>query len=279
MGRQYAREEVIARIKAVVAGGRPVVGAGCSCGLIARCAEIGGADVVLVYSTGKSRLMGLPTTRMGDSNAITLSLADEIWNATADVPIIGGVDPADPFRLDMERLLRQFSDKGFSGVINFPSIVGLGDYYRRRRDKVGLGFQREVELVATARRMGLFTMAYVYAPADVRPFIEAGVDCVVAHVGPTEGGLQGVKYENTLDGAIDQVNAIVSAALELDPATIPLAHGGPFAEPEDTSVLYTRTRVVGFVGASSIERIPIERAVTDVVKRFKGVPAAGRGRA
>ncbi len=276
MGRQYSREELLGRLCRCVEMRQPILGAGCSCGLVARCAELSGADLAMIYSTGKSRLMGLPTTRLGDSNTITLALLDEIWNVTSAIPLIAGVDAADPFRLDLKRLLAKFVEAGCSGVINFPNIVGLGDYYRRRRDKVGLGFDREVALVREARAMDLFTMAYIYSKHDVAPFVAAGVDCVVAHVGPTEGGLQGVPYDGTVDSALGQAKDILAAAAAADPKLIRLAHGGPFAEPEDTSALYEKTQAMGFVGASSIERIPVERAVMDVVARFKQVPVGRR---
>jgi predicted TIM-barrel enzyme len=269
MARRYSREEVWDRLKQTLQKEKPLLGAGCSCGLIARCAEDGGADLVICYSTGKSRLMGLPTTRMGDSNAVTFEMVREIWNIIQETPIIAGIDAADPYRLDLQRLLLTVRELGASGIINFPSIVGLGEYYRRRRDKVGLGFDREVQMVRAAREMGLFTMAYIYDAEDVAPFIQAGVDCVVAHVGPTEGGTRGVSYEGTREGAVAQVHAILERARNHLSSVLRLAHGGPFAEPEDIAILYQQTPAQGFVGASSIERIPVEKAVTDVVRRFK----------
>jgi len=269
VGKLFTRQEVLDRLNQTISEGQAILGAGCSNGLIAKCAELGGADLIIVYSTGLSRMMGLPTSRLGDSNAVTLAMCDEIWNVVEDTPIIAGVEGTDPTRRDFERLLTAFRERGFSGVINFPSITGLGDYYRRRREKVGYGFQREVDMIRTARSLDMFTMAYVYSTDDALQMIDAGVDCVAAHAGPTAGGLAGVQYDSSLDHALQQVREIVQVARKANPDVICLAHGGPFAEPEDTRHLYEIPGVVGFVGASSIERIPIERAVTDVVRRFK----------
>jgi predicted TIM-barrel enzyme len=275
VGKRFTRQEVLDRLKQVIETGETVLGAGCSNGLVAKCAELGGADLIIVYSTGRSRMMGLPTSRIGDSNAVTLEMCDEIWNVVENTPLIAGVEGTDPTRRDLQRLLAAFRERGFSGVINFPSITGYGHYYRKRRGKVGYGFEREVEMIRTARSMDLFTMAYVYSIEDALQMIEAGVDCVAPHVGPTTGGLAGVQYDDSLDHALQQVREMVQAVRRSNPDVICLAHGGPFAEPEDTRPLYEIPGVVGFVGASSIERIPIERAVTDVVRRFK---AAGAGK-
>jgi predicted TIM-barrel enzyme len=269
MGMLFTRQQVLDRLHQTIAQGELILGAGCSNGLVSKCAEIAGADLIIVYSTGISRMMGLPTSRIGDSNAITLQMCDEIWNVVEHTPLVAGVEGTDPTRRDLMRLLTAFRERGYSGVINFPNITGLGEYYRRRREKVGYGFAREVEMMRAARKLDLFTMAYVYSADDAREMVDAGVDCVAAHVGPTEGGLAGVQYDNTLESALQLVTHIVQAAKAANPDVICLAHGGPFAEPEDTAVLYDIPGVVGFVGASSIERIPIEKAVTDVVRRFK----------
>jgi len=273
MGKRFTRQEVLERLHQAIVKGQAILGAGCSNGLIAKCAELGGADLIIVYSTGRSRMMGLPTSRIGDSNAITLEMCDEIWNVVENTPLIAGVEGTDPTRRDLERLLAAFRERGYSGVINFPSITGYGDYYRERRGKVGYGFEREVQMIGTARAMDMFTMAYVYSIDDALQMIDAGVDCIAPHVGPTAGGLAGVQYDDSLEHALQQVKEMVQAAQKARPDVICLAHGGPFAEPEDTRLLYDIPGVAGFVGASSIERIPIERAVTDVVRRFK---AAGR---
>lgn len=255
-----------------VADGKPVLAAGSSCGLVAKCAALGGADLLVVYSTGLSRLMGLPTSRIGDSNARTLELAAEIRNVVSEVPVIGGVEAWDPLRLDLDALLDRFRQAGYSGVINYPTISTMGETWRNRRARVGLGFEREVEMISLARRKDIFTMAYVATASDARSMAEAGADCIVPHVGATRGGLAGHEGGQGIAAAVQRINEISSAALSVRDDVILLAHGGAVAEPEDTSEVYRSTKCVGFVGASSIERIPIERAVKAAAEAFKAVP-------
>jgi predicted TIM-barrel enzyme len=275
LGRRFSREEILERLWKTVKRGEPILAAGCSVGLVAKCAELGGADLIIAYSTGLSRIKGLPTTLYGpmDSNAVTLSMFEELDNVVRDVPIIAGVDASDPTCLDLKKLLKKFLDAGFSGVINFPTMGLFGDRepagrYRADRESQGLGWAREVELMRTAREMNVFTMAYVFNPEDAVDMAKVPVDVIVAHVGGTAGGLAGFKA-NPIQEAVKAVRKIVTAAKTINPHIIYLAHGGAFAEPEDTEYLYLHTDAMGFVGASSIERIPIEKAVTDVVKRFK----------
>ncbi|MEX3672340.1 phosphoenolpyruvate hydrolase family protein [Paraburkholderia phenoliruptrix] len=254
-----------------VAEGRPVLAAGSSCGLVAKCAALGGADLLVVYSTGLSRLMGLPTSRIGDSNARTVELASEIRNVVADVPVIGGVEAWDPLRLDLDALLDRFWQAGFSGVINYPTISTMGETWRNRRGRVGLGFERELEMISLARRKDIFTMAYVATASDARSMAEAGADCIVPHVGATRGGLAGHEGGQDIATAVQRINEINSAALAVRDDVILLAHGGAVAELEDTQEVYRSTKCVGFVGASSVERIPIERAVKAAAEAFKAV--------
>lgn len=270
MGKTLKRHEVLARLQKTIESDAPILGAGCSAGIVAKCAELAGADLILVYSSGKSRLMGLPTTVLGDSNSQTLAMVDEILNVTKDVPIIGGVEAIDPTHLDLSRLVHRFVDAGFSGVINYPTL-GFYPTKRRFRDQVGLGFAREAELMSIARSEELFSMAYVFNPADAQTMAEAGADCVCAHVGATVGGLAGYESDYTIMDACREVEEIVAAARRINPSVVCLAHGGPFSVPEDTQRLYVETSVVGYVGASSIERIPIERAITNTVRGFKSV--------
>ncbi len=270
----FAREEIISRLKTTLSKGSPILAAGCSAGIIAKCAELGGADLIVVYSTGKSRLMGLPTTRLGDSNAITLSMADEILNVLKNAPVIGGIEATDPTRLDLRKLLNRFIEAGYSGIINFPTI-GLWPDQRRRGEKVKLGFQREVDIIRLARENNIFTMAYVAAYEDAVAMVDAGVDCLVAHTGPTEGGLVGFAYEGNLEVARVRVRDILRAAEKRSENIICLAHGGPISTPFHTAHIYRHTPAVGFVAASSIERIPVEEAVTRRAQQFKSVSLSG----
>jgi len=270
--RMFDRNEILDRIAEQSVKGAAILVAGCSCGLVAKCAVLGGADMLVVYSTGLSRLMGLPTSRIGDSNARTIEMADEIRNVVSDVPVIGGVEAWDPVRLDLDRLLDKFWAAGYSGVINYPTISTMGDKWRDRRGRVGLGFEREVEMIATARKKGIFSMAYVASANDAADMAKAGADCIVSHVGATRGGLVGHDEGQTISEAIERINRINEAARAVRGDVILLAHGGAIAEPRDTEEVYRSTDCIGFVGASSIERIPIERAVKSAVEAFKAVP-------
>jgi predicted TIM-barrel enzyme len=275
LGRTFSRDEILERLRKTLEQGKPILGAGCSAGIVAKCAEIGGADLIIVYSTGLSRLMGLPTTLYGsmDSNAKTLSMFEELDNVVKDTPIIGGVDASDPTCLDLEKLLTKFVSTGFSGIINYPTMGEYGDReptcrYRRERESQGLGWTREIEMMKLARKRNIFTMAYVYNPDDSKDMAEILVDVIVAHVGGTGGGLAGYKA-GSLAEAAKLAQKIIDAAKSVDQDIICIAHGGPFSEPADTEYLYEHTDSVGFVGASSIERLPIEKAVTNTVRDFK----------
>lgn len=268
---RFTRQEIVGRLRDTITQRRPVIGAGCSAGLIAKSAEAGGADVIVVYSTGKSRLMGLPTTRLGDANRITVEMADEILNVTSKTPIVGGIDATDPTRWDLSKTLVRYLEAGFDGIINFPTI-SIFDDWRRRGDQVGLGFDREVELIKIAHDRDVFTMAYVAQPEDAAQMARAGVDCIVTHFGPTTGGMAGYRSNVTPAELVGRMQKIMQAAVSERTDVICLAHGGSIAVPEDTRPLYEGTHCVGFVGASSIERIPVEEAVVQTVKAFKEIP-------
>ncbi|MDI5929559.1 phosphoenolpyruvate hydrolase family protein [Rhizobium leguminosarum] len=270
--KMFERSEILAAISQQTSKGNPILAAGSSCGLVAKCAALGGADMLVVYSTGLSRLMGLPTSRIGDSNARTIEMAAEIRNVVSTVPVIGGIEAWDPMRLDLDGLLDRFWAAGYSGVINYPTISTMGDKWRDRRGRVGLGFDREVEMIALARKKNIFSLAYVASADDAAAMAEAGADCIVPHVGATRGGLAGHEEGQAIQEAILKINRINDAAKAVRQDVILLAHGGAIAEPEDTAEVYRSTDCVGFVGASSIERIPIERAVQAVAKAFKAVP-------
>ncbi|WP_246732553.1 phosphoenolpyruvate hydrolase family protein [Bradyrhizobium yuanmingense] len=268
----FERSEILSKIASQVAARKAILAAGSSCGLVAKCAVLGGADMLVVYSTGLSRLMGLPTSRIGDSNARTLKLAAEIRNVVSSVPVIGGVEAWDPLRLDLDALLDKFWAAGFSGLINYPTISTMGEKWRDRRGRVGLGFEREVEMIATARKKDIFSLAYVASAEDAKAMASAGADCIVPHVGATRGGLAGHEEGQSIQEAIRRINAINTAARTVRSDVILLCHGGAIAEPEDTAEVYRSTRCVGFVGASSMERVPIERAVKRAAEEFKAVP-------
>jgi predicted TIM-barrel enzyme len=275
MGSRFTREEILERLITSINQGRPVLGAGCSAGIIAKCAEAGGADLIIVYSTGLSRLRGLPTTLYGsmDSNAITLSMFEELDNVVKNTPIIGGVDASDPTCLDLKKLLKRYLYTGFSGIINYPTMGEYGDReptvrYRRERESQGLGWSREIEMMKMAHEMNIFTMAYVYNQDDSEDMARIPVDVIVAHVGGTAGGMAGYGAAPHKEAA-NLAQKMIDSAKRIKPDIVCIAHGGPFSNPEDTEYLYEHTDAVGFVGASSIERLPVEKAVTSAVKQFK----------
>lgn len=276
------RQEILSRLRREIGEKRPVFGAGCSAGIIAKCAEAGKADLIIVYSTGKTRMMGLPTTIIGPSNPITLDMADELMNVVERTPIIAGVEANDPFCLDLEVLLKRFLDKGFSGVINFPTVglyenlieggMALRKFTEYMAPGYGVeqwGWPREVEMVRLLREWDVFTMAYVFAPADAADMAKAGVDVICIHVGPTMGGMTGFTELEDLDTLLRKSQDIILAARSENPDVICLVHGGPFADPESTAVIYEKTDAQGFVGASAIERTPIEKAVVEACQGFK----------
>mgnify|MGYP005641264867 CR=1 FL=1 len=273
MRKIFSRREILERLNKSIEEGKPIIGTGASAGIIAKCAEKGGADLIIVYGTGKSRLMGLPTTRLGDSNTITLGMVDEILNVVKNTPVIGGIEATDPTTMDLDLLVDRFIQAGYSGLINFPT-VGMYTSYREKREAVGLGFAREVEMVKIARNKEIFTMAYVFNPEDTKEMVEAGINCICPHVGPTKGGLVGYdKVVYTLNEAVKAIQKMSDVAKSINPDVIVLSHGGPIETPEETKYIYEKLDdVVGYVGASSIERIPVEKAIIDIVSKFKSIP-------
>ena len=271
------RAEILSRLRATLANGDVIIGAGCSAGIVAKCAELAGADLIVCYSTGRSRIMGLRTEVIGHSNPRTLDMYDEINNVVSDTPIIAGIEANDQTAYDLEIVIDRFVDQGFDGFINFPTVGNherISDFFLREYESIASsisqpwGFAREVELIRLLRLRDIFTMCYVFSAEQAARMAYIGVDVVCAHVGGTAGGLIGFPAD-PMDDALENTQRIMEGAWNVDPNVICLAHGGPFAEPEDTQVLYERTDAQGFVGASSIERIPIEKAVMSAVTRFK----------
>jgi predicted TIM-barrel enzyme len=272
MAKKFTREEVLERLKHTNTQGKPILVACCGAGIIAKCAELAGADIIMTACTSKSRLMGLPTTPMGNANDEMLKLFPEIANVVEQTPIIASLDASDPTRMDLTSFIDHVATVGYSGVLNYPTLSPLRGHERRQvRESVGLGFDREAQMMRMARAHDLFTIAYAFNPEDAKLMAEAQVDCLVAHVGSTRGGLAGFKSAS-LQEAAEWAQRIIDVTKSIDQNIICLAHGGPFATPEDTQYLYAHADAVGFVGASSIERIPIEKAIKDVVSTFKSIP-------
>jgi len=272
--RQFARHEVHARLRATMERGEPIVMAGAGIGLVAKAAERGGVDLLMAYNTGPFRMAGHGSLAgylaYGDSNAMTLELGREILNAVADTPVIGGIGAADPFR-DVGRLIGEMVETGFSGITNVPTAGLYDGTFRRHIDATGLGYPREIELIRTCRERDVFTVAYAFSPAEARAMAEAGADIVGAHVGLTSGGWIGAESAVGLDEACAATQAMVEAARTGRSDVLVVAHGGPFEDPASVGRVFETTDVVGYLGASSIERLPVERAVSAIVRDFKAL--------
>lgn len=279
------REEALARLRAQVRDGRPIIGAGAGTGLSAKCAEAGGADLVIIYNSGRYRMAGRGSLAgllpYGDANAIVLEMAGEVLPIVESTPVLAGVCGTDPFRL-MPVFLRQVKEIGFSGVQNFPTVGLFDGTFRQNLEETGMGYGLEVEMIRAARELDLLTCPYVFTADDARAMTEAGADVLVPHMGLTTSGTIGAQTARTLDESVELVQAMHDAAVEVDPDVLVLCHGGPIAEPDDAAYVLERTSgVVGFFGASSMERLPTEVAMTENMKRFKAiavhVPEGDRG--
>ncbi|HVW17069.1 MAG TPA: phosphoenolpyruvate hydrolase family protein [Solirubrobacteraceae bacterium] len=269
------REEALARLRGQIAEGRAIIGAGAGTGLSAKCAEAGGADLIIIYNSGRYRMAGRGSLAgllpYGDANQVVVEMAREVLPVVADTPVLAGVCGTDPFRL-MPVFLRELGAMGFSGVQNFPTVGLYDGVFRQNLEETGMGFALEVEMVAEAHRQGLLTSPYVFDEAQARAMAEAGADVLVAHMGLTTSGTIGARTALTLDESVTRVQRIRDAAVAVDADAIVLCHGGPIAEPPDAAYVLERTTgVAGFFGASSIERLPTERAMTDHVKTFKQI--------
>jgi predicted TIM-barrel enzyme len=270
------RDQALARLRAQVAAGRPIVGAGAGTGLSAKCAEAGGGDLIIIYNSGRFRMAGRGSLSglmpYGDANAIVLDMAREVLPVVRATPVLAGVCGTDPFRL-MPVFLRQLKEMGFSGVQNFPTVGLFDGTIRVGLEETGMGYALEVEMVRRARELDLLTAPYVFTEDEARAMAEAGADVLVPHMGLTTGGSIGAATALTLDEAVERVQALCDAAKSVNPQILCLCHGGPIAEPEDAEYVLAHTRgVVGFFGASSLERLPTEVAITDTMRRFKAVP-------
>jgi predicted TIM-barrel enzyme len=277
------RDELIGRLRAKVRAGKAVIGAGAGTGLSAKCAEAGGADLIIIYNSGRYRMAGRGSLAglmpYGDANAIVVEMAGEVLPVVKDVPVLAGVCGTDPFRL-MPRFLDELAAIGFAGVQNFPTVGLIDGVFRQNLEETGMSFDAEVEMIRLAAERGLITCPYVFDPEQASRMAEAGADVLVPHMGLTTSGTIGARTALTLDEAVQRVQAMRDAAVAVSPDILVLCHGGPIAEPADAGYVLARTTgVCGFFGASSMERLPVERALTAQVRAFTeltiGLPCAG----
>ncbi|MDA0638562.1 phosphoenolpyruvate hydrolase family protein [Nonomuraea sp. MCN248] len=269
------RLTVLERLRATVAEGRPVIGAGAGTGLSAKCAEAGGVDLIIVYNSGRYRMAGRGSLAgllpYGDANQIVVEMAAEVLPVVRDTPVLAGVCGTDPFRV-MPRFLDQLKAMGFAGVQNFPTVGLYDGVFRQNLEETGMGYDLEIEMVRLARERELVTAPYVFDEDQARAMAEAGADVLVPHVGLTTKGSIGAGTALTLDEAVTRVQAMRDAAAAVRPDILVLCHGGPIAEPQDAQYVLARTQgVAGFFGASSVERLPTERAITEQVAAFKSL--------
>jgi predicted TIM-barrel enzyme len=269
------RGVALGRLRAQVTARRPIVGAGAGTGISARSAVAGGADVIIVYNSGRYRMAGRGSLAgllpYGDANAIVLEMAGEVLPVVPDTPVLAGVCATDPFRL-MRVFLRELQSQGFDGVQNFPTVGMFEGAFRRNLEETGMGFGLEVEMIRLAHDIEMLTCPYVFNVEEAEQMARAGADVLVPHVGLTTKGNIGAGTALTLDEAAARVQAMRDAAVRVNPEVLVLCHGGPIAEPEDVQYILERTEgIVGFFGASSIERLPVEIAIAEQARRFKNL--------
>lgn len=267
-----SRETVLARLRAKVAAGVPIIGGGAGTGISAKCEEAGGIDLIVVYNSGRFRMAGRGSLAgmmpYGNANQLVRELGPEVITAAPNTPVLAGVCGTDPF-LIVEPFLRELTAMGFAGVQNFPTVGLIDGQFRANLEETGMSYALEVELIAAASAMGLLTTPYAFTPDEARAMARAGADIIVAHMGLTTAGTIGAQTARSLDDCVAAVQAIADAAHSERAEVLVLCHGGPIAEPADAQFILQRTHgVAGFYGASSMERLPAERAITAQVRAF-----------
>ena len=269
----FTRDEVLKRLRNNIANGVPIIGAGAGTGISAKFEEVGGVDLIIIYNSGRFRMAGrgalAGTMPYGDANAIVMDMAGEVLTVVEDTPVLAGVCGTDPFR-QMEVFLKEVEAIGFAGVQNFPTVGLIDGLYRQNLEETGMGYDLEVDMVRTAHGMGLLTTPYAFKPEEGEQMADAGADIIVAHMGLTTKGTIGATTALNLEQSVGAVQAICDAARGVNEEVIVLCHGGPISEPEDAEYVLQNTKGVnGFYGASSMERLPVEVAITEHIKKFK----------
>jgi predicted TIM-barrel enzyme len=269
------REDALQRLRNTIDSGQPIVGCGAGTGISAKFAERGGADLIIIYNSGRYRMAGRGSLAglmpYGDANGIVVEMASEVLPVVQDTPVLAGVCGTDPFRL-MPVFIKQLKEMGFSGVQNFPTVGLMDGDFRANLEATGMGYDKEVEAIAIAHELDMLTTPYVFNPAEAVAMAEAGADLLVAHVGLTTAGSIGAAVAYSLEEAVGRVMDIAEAGRTVRDDILVICHGGPFDEPENVGKGLAMMRgIAGFFGASSIERLPTERAITGQVEAFKGL--------
>lgn len=269
------RQAVLTKIREQVQMGIPVIGAGAGTGISAKSAEAGGVDLIVIYNSGRYRMAGRGSLAglmpYGDANAIVVEMASEVLPVVKQTPVLAGVCGTDPFRI-MDVFLKELKKIGFAGVQNFPTVGLCDGVFRQNLEETGMGYDLEVEMIAKARELDLLTTPYVFSDEDAVKMTKAGADILVAHMGLTTKGTIGAKTALTLDDCVTRIQSMHDAAKKVNPDVLVICHGGPIAEPEDAAYVLSRTQgVIGFYGASSMERLPTEKAIAAQVRTFKDI--------
>lgn len=267
-----SRTSILERLRKKIADGLPIIGGGAGTGISAKCEEAGGIDLIVIYNSGRYRMAGRGSLSgvlaYGNANEIVKEMAYEVITAVEHTPVLAGVNGTDPFML-RDHFLRELRDLGFAGIQNFPTVGLIDGLFRANLEETGMGYHLEVEMIAAAHEMDMLTTPYAFNVQEGQLMTEAGADIVVAHMGLTTKGTIGAHTAKTLDDCVEEVKAICNACKTIRDDVITLCHGGPIAEPEDAAYILERVpEVDGFYGASSMERLPTEVAMTAQVKRF-----------
>ncbi|MBV8226161.1 MAG: phosphoenolpyruvate hydrolase family protein [Verrucomicrobia bacterium] len=271
----FTRQQVLQRLRSVIADGRPIIGGGAGTGISAKFEEAGGVDLIIIYNSGRYRMAGRGSLSglmpYGDANAIVMEMASEVLTVVRNTPVLAGVCGTDPFR-QMALFLKQVADVGFSGVQNFPTVGLIDGLFRKNLEETGMGYGLEVDMIRLAHEMDLLTTPYCFDPVDAVAMAQAGADIVVAHLGLTTKGSIGATTAVTLEDAPKKVQEIADAAKRVNRDVIVLCHGGPISEPADAEYVLARTEGIhGFYGASSMERLPVEKAITGTMREYKAI--------
>lgn len=271
----FTREQTLARLRERLAAGVPIIGGGAGTGISAKFEEVGGIDLIIIYNSGRYRMAGRGSLAglmpYGDANQIVMDMAGEVLTIVKDTPVLAGVCASDPFR-QMDLFLNEVQAIGFAGIQNFPTVGLIDGSFRANLEETGMGYDREVELVRLARQKDLLTTPYAFNTEEAERMADAGADVIVAHMGLTTKGTIGAETAFTLEQSVVKVQEIADAARGVRDDVIVLCHGGPIAMPEDAQFVLSRTNHVhGFYGASSMERLPVETALTEQVKAFKAI--------
>jgi predicted TIM-barrel enzyme len=274
---RIARAAILERLKAMIGRGEPIIGGGAGTGLSAKCEEAGGIDLIVIYNSGRYRMAGRGSLAgmmaYGNANEVVLEMAREVLPVVKHTPVLAGVNGTDPFCL-FDHFLDQLKELGFSGVQNFPTVGLIDGTFRANLEETGMSYGLEVDMIAKAHAKDLLTTPYVFSEADAEAMARAGADIIVCHLGLTTGGAIGAETSLKLEQCPALVDAWARAARSVNNDIIVLVHGGPVAEPEDAAFIMKNADLCqGFYGASSMERLPAERALTEQTRRFKAISA------